>query len=72
MKLNKTIEEQWYYRIGDNIEYFDPTKSYEITGYRPIDKENGVKDFDIYEPACIYLFDECYAGLMTTNYDELG
>jgi hypothetical protein len=39
---------------------------------QPIDKENGVKDFDIYEPACIYLFDECYAGLMTTNYDELG
>ncbi len=45
MKLNKTIEEQWDYRIGDNIEYFDPTKSYEITGYRPIDKENGL-DFN--------------------------
>ena len=45
MKLNKTNEEQWDYKIGDNIEYFDPTKSYEITGYRPIDKENGL-DFN--------------------------
>jgi len=32
-------------RIGDKIEYFDPTLSYEITGYRPITKDEGL-DFN--------------------------
>lgn len=37
-----------------------------------IDKENKVKDFDVYEPGCIYLFDKAYPGLMTTDYNDLG
>lgn len=35
----------WDVKKGDKIEYFDPTLSYEITGYRPIDDKNGL-DFD--------------------------
>ena len=36
---------EWDVRIGDKIEYFDPTLSYEITGYRPITKDEGL-DFN--------------------------
>lgn len=38
---------KWDYTIedNDNIKYFDPKASYELTGYRPIDEENGL-DFD--------------------------
>ena len=35
----------WDVKIGDPIEYFDPTLSYELTGYRPITKDQGL-DFD--------------------------
>ena len=38
-------EIKWDYMIGDKVKYFDPTKSYELTGYRPIDETNGL-DFD--------------------------
>jgi hypothetical protein len=31
--------------IGEEIEYFDPTLSYELTGYRPITETEGL-DFD--------------------------
>lgn len=36
---------EWDVKIGDKIEYFDPTLSYELTGYRPITKDEGL-DFD--------------------------
>jgi hypothetical protein len=36
---------EWDVRIGDKIEYFDPTLSYELTGYRPITKDEGL-DFN--------------------------
>lgn len=32
----------WDVKIGDNIDYFDPTLSYELTGYRPIDENNSL------------------------------
>lgn len=35
----------WDYSIDDEIKYFDPDKSYELTGYRPISKTEGL-DFD--------------------------
>lgn len=39
------ISMKWDYKIGDNIEFFDPEKSYELTGYRPINAKEGL-DFD--------------------------
>ncbi len=36
---------KWDFKIGDEIEYFDPSKSYEHTGYRPIDRDQGL-DFN--------------------------
>ena len=41
----KSSEDEWDVKIGDPIEYFDPTLSYELTGYRPITKDQGL-DFD--------------------------
>jgi hypothetical protein len=35
----------WDVEIGEEIEYFDPTLSYELTGYRPITETEGL-DFD--------------------------
>lgn len=35
----------WDFPIGSDIEFFDSTMSYEITGYRPIDQTHGL-DFD--------------------------
>ena len=35
----------WDFPIGSDIEFFDSTMSYEITGYRPIDQTRGL-DFD--------------------------
>ena len=35
----------WDFQIGNDIEIFDSTMSYEITGYRPIDQTRGL-DFD--------------------------
>lgn len=36
---------EWDYKIGDDIPYFDAEKSYELTGYRPINKTMGL-DFN--------------------------
>lgn len=36
---------KWDYKIGDEIKFFDPTKSYELSGYRPISLTGGL-DFD--------------------------
>lgn len=36
---------KWDYKIGDDIPYFDAEKSYELTGYRPISKTQGL-DFN--------------------------
>ena len=41
---------EWDFTIDDEIEYFDPLCSYELTGYRPIDETHGL-DFDP-EPFC--------------------
>lgn len=38
-------KEHWDVKIGDPIDVFDPTLSYEITGYRPIDQTHGL-DFN--------------------------
>lgn len=35
----------WDVSIDSKIEFFDPTLSYELTGYRPVDEERGL-DFD--------------------------
>lgn len=36
---------KWDFKINDDIKYFDPTKSYELTKYRPISMTEGL-DFD--------------------------
>ncbi|MGL4372521.1 MAG: hypothetical protein ACRCS6_01975, partial [Turicibacter sp.] len=36
----------WDYELEDTIEFFDRSKSYELTGYRPIDMTNGL-DFKL-------------------------
>ena len=38
-------EKKWDVKLADTIDFFDPTLSYEVTGYRPIDREHGL-DFD--------------------------
>ena len=38
-------EPEWDVPLGQKIEYFDPSLSYELTGYRPITKDKGL-DFD--------------------------
>lgn len=38
-------EREWDVTIDEEIKYFDPELSYEITGYRPITEEKGL-DFD--------------------------
>lgn len=44
--IQPTVKEiEWDVKIGDPIAFFDPTLSYELTGYRPIDKTHGL-DFD--------------------------
>ena len=35
-KVFKSREGEWDKKIGDTINYFDPSLSYEITGYKPI------------------------------------
>jgi hypothetical protein len=42
MKETKII---WDYPLDAEIEYFDATKSYELSGYRPINDTEGL-DFD--------------------------
>jgi hypothetical protein len=36
---------KWDVKIGDEIKYFDPELSYELTQYRPITETKGL-DFD--------------------------
>ena len=36
---------EWDVTANEKITYFDPTLSYELTGYRPVDEERGL-DFD--------------------------
>lgn len=36
---------KWDFGPDDKIEYFDPTKSYWLTKYKPINKEQGL-DFN--------------------------
>ena len=43
--ITKKPNQEWDVTINDRIEYFDPTLSYELTGYRPITKTEGL-DFD--------------------------
>lgn len=38
-------EKKWDVPITEKVTYFDPSLSYELTGYRPINKEKGL-DFD--------------------------
>ncbi len=38
---------KWDYKIGDPVFFFDPTKSYQLTKYRPINMNQGL-DFDPY------------------------
>lgn len=44
-KVTPKKKEEWDVKIGDPIEYFDPTLSYELTGYRPITETEGL-DFN--------------------------
>lgn len=39
------LKGEWDVKIEDTIEYFDPTLSYELTGYRPVDETRGL-DFN--------------------------
>ena len=41
----KKKDDDWDVKIGEPVEYFDPTLSYELTGYRPITETEGL-DFD--------------------------
>lgn len=43
--LDSPIEFEWDVKKEDKIEYFDPTLSYELTHYRPIDEKRGL-DFN--------------------------
>ena len=57
---------EWDVKIGDDIEYFDPTLSYELTGYRPINRTMGL-DFNpdwFREDAIRKLTTGKYSGLM--------
>lgn len=54
--------EEWDVPITEEIKYFDPELSYELTGYRPITMEKGL-DFDptpFTEKARIYNATGCY------------
>ena len=44
-KVSEKSNFDWDVRIEDTIDYFDPTLSYELTGYRPVDETRGL-DFD--------------------------
>lgn len=44
-KLVSSGEYKWDFPIGSDIQFFDSNLSYEITGYKPIDKVNGL-DFN--------------------------
>lgn len=51
-EIKEVIEEvrqehkgEWDVKLDDNIEYFDPTLSYQLTGYKPINATQGL-DFE--------------------------
>lgn len=44
-RIQEQSEFDWNIKLGDPIEYFDPTLSYQLTGYRPIDEIRGL-DFN--------------------------
>lgn len=44
-QLEHNPDKEWDVTLQDKIEYFDPTLSYELTGYRPITKTEGL-DFN--------------------------
>ena len=41
----KEVQKEWDISIDQEIEFFDPTLSYELTGYKPINDKEGL-DFD--------------------------
>lgn len=43
--MTKEKETKWDFTLADKIEYFDITKSYELTGYKPINDKEGL-DFN--------------------------
>ena len=48
VKKKETVNESsgdWDYKVGDEIKFFDPTKSYELSGYKVIDDTHGL-DFN--------------------------
>ena len=59
---HKRPGEDWDVPIDEEIKYFDPELSYEITGYRPITMDQGL-DFDpepFREMAKLYELKKCY------------
>ena len=44
-KERRRNKNEWDVKIGEDIDYFDPELSYELTGYRPITMTKGL-DFD--------------------------
>lgn len=45
VEQKKKRKGEWDVKINDPIPYFDSNLSYELTGYKPIDKTHGL-DFD--------------------------
>lgn len=45
VKAERRANQLWDYKLGDSIDFFDTTLSYELTGYRPINDKEGL-DFD--------------------------
>lgn len=45
MDIHQKNDGKWDVTLDEDIKYFDPSLSYEITGYRPIDENNSL-DFD--------------------------
>lgn len=44
-EISTVSENDWDFKIGDDIKFFDPTKSYELSGYKLIDDTHGL-EFD--------------------------
>lgn len=63
-------ESEWDVPIGAKIEIFDPSLSYELTGYRPITKDKGL-DFDpklFTVPADTYRKDGRYTRMVPNTF----
>lgn len=58
----KRPDQKWDVPLDEEIQYFDPELSYEITGYRPITMEQGLdfKPDDFREMAILYEREGCY------------